>query len=348
MTGGLRIGVVGCGRATEQLHLPALARAAGARAVAVVDPDPRRVAAALRREPSLRVHDDHHALAADPQVDVVAVCVPPALHAEVALAALAAGRHVYLEKPVAVTWDDATAIADAARSAPGTVAMGFNLRSHRLVGEARAILAAGAIGPVELVRTTWTSGYNRGGEWPAWRDRRETGGGAIHEIAIHHLDLCAHLLGEELEITAASSVDREVADQSAVLIGRAAGGALVSISAAQRTADVNEIEVFGRDGALRFSLYRADSLQVRRGSDLAGGPRARLRQGLAAARRLPGALVAARAGGDFLGSYTAHWEATAAALRSGSPPPASLDDGLRALALALAAVESATAPGARL
>jgi len=194
---------------------------------------------------------------------------------------------------------------------------------------------------VELVRTTWTSGYHRGGAWPAWRDRRETGGGAIHEIATHHLDLCAHLLGEDLRITGASTADREVVDQSAVLIARAAGGALVTISTAQRTADSNEIEVFGRDGALRFSLYRADSLEVRRAADPVG-PWARLRRHAEGLRGLPAAVAAARAGGDFLGSYAAHWEATAAALRAGSRPPATLDDGMAALSLALAAAEAAS------
>ena len=154
-------------------------------------------------------------------------CVP-ALHAQVAVAALAADRDVYLEKP-SVTWDDPTAIAGSRGQVGRDGRDGVQLRSHRLVRAARAVLATGAIGPVELVRTTWTSGYHRGGAWPASRDRRETGGGAVHEIATHHLDLCAHLLGEDLRITGASTADREVVNQSAVLIARAAGGALVTI-----------------------------------------------------------------------------------------------------------------------
>ena len=170
----------------------------GVRAVAVADPDPQRIAAALRVQPSLRVLPDHAALVADPGIDLVAVCVPPALHAQVAVAALAADRDVYLEKPVAVTWDDATAIAEAAAEVGRDGRDGVQPALPPAGARARAVLATGAIGPVELVRTTWTSGYHRGSAWPAWRDRRETGGGAIHEIATHHLDLCAHLLGEDL------------------------------------------------------------------------------------------------------------------------------------------------------
>ena len=206
---------------------------------------------------------------------------------------------------------------------------------------ARAVLATGAIGPVELVRTTWTSGYHRGRRLAGLARPARDGGGGVDEIATHHLDLCAHLLGEDLRITGASTADREVVHESAVLIARAAG-ALVTISTAQRTADSNEIEVVGAATARsRFSLYLADSLEVRRAADPVG-PWARLRRHAEGLRGLPAAVAAARAGGDFLGSYAAHWEATAAALRAGSRPPATLDDGMAALSLALAAAEAAS------
>ena len=123
--------------------------------------------------------------------------------------------------------------------------------------------------------------------------------------------------------------------------GRMSGGTLVSVAAGQRTADANQIEVYGRDGVLRLSLYRADSLEIRRSADLAGGVPARLRQQLSGARRLPGAVMAARRGGDFRLSYAVHWARSAVAMRAGAHPPATLDDGRRALAAVLAAVRSA-------
>jgi predicted dehydrogenase len=337
----LNVGFAGCGRATETLHLPAIARVPGLRAVAALDVDPDRIAAVRRVEPSLRAHSTLDGLVADPGVDIVAVCVPPALHAGAAIAALGAGKHVYLEKPVAATWDDAMAIRAAAERASGSLTMGFNLRSHRLVQQAAQVVASGVLGPVEVMRTVWTSGFHRGGAWPRWRDERATGGGALFEIAVHHLDLCRHLLGEDIERLSVEAASREVADQTVVIGGRTPSGALVSIVAGQRSADANEIEVYGRDGVLRFSLYRADSLELRRSSDLAGGPTARLRQRVAAARGLPAALAVARRGGDFRLSYAAHWQATAQAVRGLAPPPATLDDGCRALAAALAAVRSA-------
>lgn len=336
----LGIGFAGCGRATETLHLPALARVPGLRAVAAADPEPARRAAVRRAAPGLRLHADVQGLLGDPEVDVVAVCVPPALHAPVAIAALDAGRHVYLEKPVAVTWEDALAIQAAAAGSAGAVAMGLNLRSHRLVREAAGLLATGAVGPVEMVRTAWTSGFHRGPDWPAWRGDRRAGGGALYEIAVHHLDLCRYLLGAEYESVAAWGRSGEHVDQSVMLTARMAGGVLVSIAAGQRTADANDVEVYGRDGVLRLSLYRADSLELHRSADLAGGPRARLRRGAEAARGLPAALAAARRGGDFRASYAVHWARVAGALRAGAPCPATLEDGLRAQAALLAAAES--------
>lgn len=337
----LGVGFVGCGRATETLHLPAIAQVTGLRAVAVADIDADRMAAVTRADPLLRPHATVEALVADPAVDIVAICAPPAAHAALAVAALDAGRHLYLEKPVAPTWDEATAIQAAAGRASGTLTMGLNLRSHRLVRQAREILLSGVLGPIEMMRTAWTSGFHRGGAWPRWRDERAAGGGALFEIAVHHIDLCRFLLGEEFERVFVDSTSREVVDQSVVVSARMTGGALVSMIAGQRTGDANEIEIYGRDGVLRFSLYRADSLEVRRNADMAGGPAVRLRQRAMAARGLPSAIAAARRGGDFRGSYVAHWVGAARAARRSAGPPATLDDGRRALAVVLAAIGSA-------
>ena len=100
--------------------------------------------------------------------------------------------------------------------------MGHNLRSHRLVREARAIVGSGALGRIGTLRAAWTSGYHRGGAWPAWRDDRAAGGGAILEIGVHHLDLCSCLLGEPLESVSALLRDGAVPDQDAVVTGRTA------------------------------------------------------------------------------------------------------------------------------
>src|SRR5690349_2371236 len=102
----VRIGLVGCGRAAGALHLPALAQVRGARVAALVDVEPGRLDALLARCPGAAGHADYRALLDDPGIDLVAVCVPAARHAEIAAAALRAGKHVFVEKPLALTLDD--------------------------------------------------------------------------------------------------------------------------------------------------------------------------------------------------------------------------------------------------
>ena len=87
----LGVGIVGCGQVASELHAPALRAVEGARLVAVADVDAARARALAAREGVAAVYEDAAALAADPAVDLVAVCVPPRWHADVALAALDAG-----------------------------------------------------------------------------------------------------------------------------------------------------------------------------------------------------------------------------------------------------------------
>jgi predicted dehydrogenase len=336
----LRIGFVGCGRATEDLHLPALRRVDGARVVAIADSSPEARARVRALAPEARELTSHLDLVGDPNVDVVAVCVPPFLHAEVAIAALAAGKHVYVEKPLAVTLEDAERIRRAAGAARGMLVLGFNLRSHRLVLAARELVAGGALGALEMMRTSWTSGSHLGREFPAWRLDRALGGGAFNEIAVHHLDLARFLLGDEIATITAMTRSEEIVDQDIGITARMRSGVVVGISVSQKTVDGNEIEVYGRRGALGFSCYRADSFGVRDSAELGGGAAAQIRRRMAWLRALPAAVSSARGGGDFRGSYAEHWRRFAAAIRGEAALPAALDDGLRALHAVTAAIRS--------
>ncbi len=336
----LRVGFVGCGRATEALHIPALAAVEELRTVAATDPSSEAVAAVRRAAPGITIHAGYRDLVADPSVDVVAVCVPPTLHAEVATAALAAGKHVYLEKPIAVTLSDAAKIRSAAKNASTKLALGFNLRSHRLVAEARSVVESGALGKLELVRTAWTCGFHVGRAWPAWRYERRKGGGAFYEIAVHHLDLLGYLLDDEIESVVATGRSDEVEDQDIVISARMRSGVVASLAVSQRTTDGNEIAIYGQRGVLAFSCYRADSFEFRPSDRLGGGLRARIGEQVEKLRRFPRAMAVARAGGDFRLSYPAHWRRFAHAIRNDAAPPSTVHDGERALRAVVAAIRS--------
>jgi predicted dehydrogenase len=206
---------------------------------------------------------------------------------------------------------------------------------------ARALIAEGGVGDIELFRASWTCGFHVGREWPAWRFDRARGGGAFNEIAVHHLDLLRYLLADEIHSITAETRSDEIVDQCVVIDAKMRSGAMASLSVSQRTADGNDIQVYGRRGVVSLSCYRADSFTVRSSADLGGGVRARLNERGAWLRGFPAALSAARNGGDFTLSYAEHWRRFARSIRDGEPLPATLDDGERALEAVLAAVQSA-------
>src|ERR1700733_10110576 len=110
----LRLGFVGCGRATQKLHLPGFRHLADWEVIAAADTEEGRLNAAANRFGIPRRYLDYQALLADPDVDAVAVCVPPRLHAEISLAAIAAGKHVFIEKPLAVSLQECDQILEQA------------------------------------------------------------------------------------------------------------------------------------------------------------------------------------------------------------------------------------------
>jgi predicted dehydrogenase len=334
----VRVGFVGCGRVTETHHLAALRRVRGVEAVALSDVDAARLSSVADAYGVARRYEDWRGLLEDERVDAVAVCVPPALHASVALAAIDAGKHVFIEKPLALTLEECDSLeAAAARAASLKAAVGFNMRRHRLVREARAVLARGELGRVKLVRTIFASASRAQPEHTAWRGRRESGGGSIFELGTHHFDLVRFTLGQEAREVYASCDER---DETSVVTLKTDEGTQVVAALSEDVGESHELEFYGKRGWLRVSCYRADGIERLDAGQYAGALRARLDGAARTLRALPRVLAQARRGGDYVNSYAEEWRHFADAVRGRAEVSATLEDGRRALEIALAAVEA--------
>ena len=334
----VRVGFVGCGSVTEARHLAALRRVRGIEASALADVDAARLSAVAEAHAVTRRYADWRELVNDESVDAVAVCVPPALHATVALAALEAGKHVFVEKPLALTLGECDLLDAAASRAPNLkVAVGFQLRRHRLVLEARDALARGELGRVKIVRTVFASASRTRQDLHAWRARRESGGGSIFELGTHHFDLLRFMLGREAREVQASCDDT---DETSIVTLKLDGGAQAVVTLSKATGESHELEFHGERGWMRVSCYRADGIERLDAGQYAGSMRARIKGIARTLRALPRVVAQARDGGDYLNTYAEEWRRFADAVRGRAEVCATLEDGRRALEIALAADES--------
>ncbi|QIK65802.1 Gfo/Idh/MocA family oxidoreductase [Nocardioides sp. HDW12B] len=217
-----------------------------------------------------------------PDVDLVDVCLPGHLHAEVAQAALAAGKHVLLEKPLANDVAEAEALVEAARSARahGVRSMvGFNYRRVPALELARDLVAQGRIGTVRQVRICYLQDWLTDESAPmTWRLRREqAGSGVIGDLASHAVDQLGFLTGDSVASVSATTrtfVPERTgpAGPEAVTVEDAAwatlqthGGAVASLEVSRVAAGRKngfQIEVYGSRGSVSFDLEHLNQLRV--------------------------------------------------------------------------------------
>lgn len=201
----LGVAVIGMGwmgavhaRAYSRLrqHYPDSARFP--RLIAIADDVPGRAEAGARQYGAQRSYTDWRDVLADPEIDAVSVTVPNFLHREIGVAVLEAGKHLWIEKPVGLTADDAQAVAAAAAAAGKQTAVGFNYRNAPAVAAARELIADGRIGTPTHSRFRFFSDYAAHPDGAlSWRYSREKGGnGVLGDLASHGVDLVRHLLGD--------------------------------------------------------------------------------------------------------------------------------------------------------
>jgi len=234
---------------------------------------------------------DWRDLVARDDIDVIDIVTPGDSHAEIAIAALDAGKHVLCEKPLANTVDEAERMADAAARAAqrGVFAMvGFTYRRVPAATLARDLVASGRIGEIRQVRASYLQDWLADAESPmTWRlDKSLAGSGALGDIGAHAIDLAQYITGDRLEsvsgtlrtivsdrpllaeshgLSGTASVERGTVtvDDVALFTGRFDGGALGSFEASRMSTgrkNALRIEVAGSLGAVSFDLEDLNAL----------------------------------------------------------------------------------------
>ena len=238
--GRIRIGFAGAGFIAN-VHAGILAADARVRVAAVWDTDTHAAAMFALRH-GARAVPSLDALIGE--IDALYICTPNATHAAIAQQALAAGLHVFSEKPMATSLADARAVHAAAASARGVYQAGFNRRYALVYKELASRIASGALIPASALLK-----LNRGElQRPAWTGDASISGGFLYETPIHMLDLARHLFGDPVDvIVRARATVYDPLDDFSMLLTFASGMSAVMATSAHTTwlYPFERIEVYG-------------------------------------------------------------------------------------------------------
>ena len=251
--------------------------------VALCGRDSARTTAAARRLGWAAVETDWKDLLRREDVDLVDICTPGDSHAEIAIAALEAGKHVLCEKPLANTVEEAvamTAAAEHARARGVRAMVGFNYRRVPAVALARRLVAEGRLGVIRHVRAAYLQDWLADPAFPlGWRLQKErAGSGALGDLGAHIVDLAQFLTGQHLTGVCAVSetfvgerplpegdgVGPVTVDDAALFVARFTGGAVGTFEATRfATGRKNSlrIELNGSAGSIAFDLEALNELQ---------------------------------------------------------------------------------------
>ncbi len=256
-TGGshaLRVGIIGCGDAARRVHLPRL-EAAGAEVIRFASADlaDAEAAAAVAQHEAMATND-WRKVVTSPHIDAVDICTPSHLHAEMALAALDAGKHVLVESPMALTVRDADSLLKAAARKERMV---VPAHSVRFIGPYRALAEAARSGKVGTVTGAFAEFGHQGPDhlYPGagwYLQQARSGGGALMDLGVPLVDLLRLATGSEpVEATATISGQRGEVETRAEVGLQFASGAVAHIIAGWE-GPANLIQIEGSEGTLRL------------------------------------------------------------------------------------------------
>lgn len=264
---------------------------------AVAEANADLAATAAKRFGFERSTSDWRDIVEDPDIHVVDIATPNNLHAEVAIAAAKAGKHIICEKPLARTSEESKAMYEAVKDAGIVHMVAFNYRRTPAVALAKKYIEEGAIGRILSFRGTYLQDWSADPNSPlSWRFQKSiAGSGTLGDIATHVIDMARYLAGEISSVNAMMTTwipDRPVQSGGADLLGTSkdaggpraavdvddevitmlkfANGAIGSVEATRNAYGRNNfitLEIHGTEGSIYFNYERRDELQVCFASD---------------------------------------------------------------------------------
>ena len=321
----LKVGLIGAGM-MGQVHARAYANLPQAQLAAVADlrAEKANEVASFTGARTFATLDE---LLANAEVDVIDICLSTPTHAAHTIKALDAGKHVFCEKPIALTMDEARQVAQAARRAKGKFTVGHVVRFFPEYARAHDLLAQGEIGEPKVIHTL------RGGGFPPWSSNNWMGdlaqsGGVALDLACHELDWLRWCCGEATRVFARGlAYTHLAAGQSrdhALIVTRFKSGAMahteVSWAVPRGGPFMTQVEVAGSRGIMKFD--NQSSMPIRGYWDVAG-----------ASTAVPESPLA-------VSPFQAEIEHFLTCIIEDKQPLVGLDDAVKALELSLAALES--------
>lgn len=254
MTDTLRFGLIGCGRVAPR-HAESVTQLADAALVAVADVRASR-AERFAKEYRAVPYTDYRRLLERADVDVVSICTPSGLHAGMAIAAMQAGKHVVVEKPMALSLADADAMLRAADETGRKLCVVLQNRYNPPMQDLRRVVDSGRLG--RLLLGSATVRWYRPQEYyeDEWHGTWAMDGGALMNQSIHHIDALQWLMGAPASVFAytATLAHRMEAEDAGVAVIRFRNGALGTVEGSTITYPENlegSVAIFGERGSLK-------------------------------------------------------------------------------------------------
>ncbi len=277
----VRFGLIGCGRVAPR-HAQSLIQLPETQIVSVADIREDR-ARRFSAEYGAQAYTDYHDMLARPDIDAVTVCVPSGLHAQVAIDVLQAGKHVLVEKPIALNLADADRMIATARKAGLRLGVVLQNRYNSPVQQVRTLIDQGRLGKLYLgsvcVRWYRPQSYYEDG----WHGTLSMDGGALMNQSIHHLDALQWFMGPVASVYAytATLAHTMESEDVGVAVVRFRSGALATIEGSTLTWPQNlegSVAVFGEHGSVkvggtalsRITLWKVDGELEREAEILTG------------------------------------------------------------------------------
>jgi predicted dehydrogenase len=263
-------GIIGCGDVTEMKSGPAFKKVPNSALVAVMRRNATKAADYAKRHNVPRWYDDANTLINDPEVNAIYIATPPDSHEAYALAAIDAGKHVYVEKPMTLHYLSALNIATAAKAKQVKLVVAHYRREQPIFKKIKSLLQDKAIGDVRLVRLEFCKPALTSAELThtgvAWRiNPIISGGGLFHDLAPHQLDLMYYFFGavEKMNGIAVNQSKDYAADDLVVGNILFKNGVVFNGSWCFNAAtSTDTCTIIGSNGSIQFSVFGGTTITV--------------------------------------------------------------------------------------